>query len=97
MRLLSQVQDACQLQLQPQALVTVLQAPKRPSSGEDAEFVTAVRKALREGTSVVVKGWHPSVLLQFTIESFEMAGFSGDQTVVCHSELLFPSAISNRC
>jgi hypothetical protein len=83
-RLLSSVPNACTLQRTP-PLATVL--PASNSLNNDIKLVTAVRKALSEGTSVVVKGWHPRLLRQFSIEAFEMAGFSGDQKIVCHSEL----------
>src|ERR1700731_274470 len=60
-RTLSRVPDAVEIQI-----VTMLKAPQPSlSMDSDIEFVNAIRSALREGTSVVMKGWGPDVLREF--------------------------------
>lgn len=69
------------------ALAIVLHAPLMFTTiKEEKIFMDEVHKALSRGTMVVVKGWNPRVLREFTLDSFELAGFSADQWIVCHGE-----------
>jgi len=78
--------DACKVDCYP-ALAIVLRSPLMFATiREEKKFVDDVHEALSRGTIVVVKGWNPRVLREFTLDAFELAGFSGEQPIVCHGE-----------
>ena len=83
---MASAQDATKVECFP-TLAIVLRAPLMFSTiGEEKRFADDVREALSRGTMVVVKGWNPRVLREFTLDAFELAGFSGEQQIVCHGE-----------
>jgi hypothetical protein len=63
----------------------------------DTEFTNKIHKAISQGVSVIVKGWRPGVLREFSMEAFELAGFSGDQTIVCHGKFHFSLPTNLTC
>src|SRR5262245_43606079 len=67
----------------------VLEAPK--TFGDCDNFYAQLDEALSHSRLVVVKGWKPQGLSEFSKEAFEAAGISRDHPVQCHSKFVLSS------